>query len=272
MQIQYDVTGSIVLYRNDPSQVKEAIRCFFGSPLAGALVVIDNSPDESLRSVVEAEGAEYIFTAGNVGFGAAHNIGIRKYIDISHYHLILNPDTSFDPSTISSLCSFLHEKPNVGLVMPKILYPDMSEQRLCKRLPTPCDLLLRRFIGGVAWSPIRRRMAKYTLDDIDLTNPRFIPNLSGCFMFVRVVALKSVGFFDERYFLYLEDVDLCRRIAEKWDTYYYPHAQIIHEYGNGSYRDLHHLKLHMVSAWKYFNKWGWVFDRKRSELNKRIGA
>ena len=264
------VSVSIVLYQNDPAQVKEVMKSLLSTAPLVSVVVVDNSRDDVLRNIVEGAGAEYIFNGKNIGFGAAHNIAIRKYLSRSQYHLILNPDVTFGPETIPTLYRFMQDNPQVGLAMPKIFYPDMREQRLCKRLPTPFDLLLRRFIGGLGKAMARRKLAGYLLEDVDLSTPRFVPNLSGCFMFVRIETLKTVGLFDERFFLYLEDVDLCRRIAEKAETVFYPYATIIHEYGNGSYRNLNHLKLHLVSAWKYFNKWGWLHDPMRDTLNDRV--
>ncbi len=267
---RYSVTASIVLYRNDAEQLITAIRSFLSTPLDVKIAVVDNSPDDLLRSVVEREGADYIFPGKNVGFGSAHNIAIRNYMGLFDYHLILNPDVTFAPETVPSLHRFMRDNSNVGLIMPKVLYPDLREQRLCKLLPTPQDLVLRRFLGKLGQRFAHRRMARYLLEGVDLSKPRFVPSLSGCFMFARKEALQSVGLFDERFFLYLEDVDLCRRMAEQWETVYYPEATIIHEYGNGSYRNLRHLRLHLVSAWKYFNKWGWLQDPLRDELNARM--
>lgn len=267
---KYSITGTIVLYNNDPKQVQAAIRCFLSASLGVAITIVDNSPESTLRPVVEAEGAEYVFNGKNIGFGAAHNIAIRRFLGNSQYHLILNPDVTFGAEVLPQLYAFMQQNPSVGLAMPRILYPDLQEQRLCKLVPSPCDLFLRRFAGGRDSKLTRRRMSRYLLENVDLTKPRFVPNLSGCFMFVRVEALQSVGLFDERYFLYLEDVDLCRRIAERWETVFYPEASIVHEYANGSYRNLHHLKLHMASAWKYFNKWGWLHDPGRGALNARV--
>lgn len=266
---ELQLSGSIALYRNPSRQVAAAIQSFLSCSLNASLTVVDNSPDDSLRTTVEANGAEYIFNGNNIGFGAAHNIAIRKYQNLSEYHLVLNPDVTFCQDTIPKLLRFMLRNPAIGLVMPEVLYPDMRKQRLCKLLPAPVDLFIRRFGRGALQKSARERMARYLLEDMDLTSPRFVPNLSGCFMFVRMEALRMVGVFDERYFLYLEDVDLCRRIAERWDTVFYPDAKIIHEYGNGSYRDALHLKLHTISAIKYFNKWGWFRDPLRNVLNAR---
>lgn len=97
-----------------------------------------------------------------------------------------------------------------------------------------------------------------------------VPYLSGCFMFLRVSVLKEVGLFDERYFMYLEDTDLSRRIHKKYKTIYYPFVHIIHEYSKGSYKNIKLLIYHIHSAIKYFNKWGWIFDKERREINTKV--
>lgn len=97
-----------------------------------------------------------------------------------------------------------------------------------------------------------------------------VPSLSGCFMFVRIAVLKKVGGFDERYFMYAEDLDLCRRIGKVSRTMYYPNVVVYHEYAKGSYKNRRLLRYHLSSVVKYFNKWGWVWDLDRKIINKRI--
>ena len=80
--------------------------------------------------------------------------------------------------------------------------------------------------------------------------------------------LKEIGGFDKRYFMYMEDYDLCRRIGQKYRTVFYPKAEIIHEHGKASYRSRKMMLLHVSSAIKYFNKWGWFFDKERKEKNR----
>jgi GT2 family glycosyltransferase len=79
-----------------------------------------------------------------------------------------------------------------------------------------------------------------------------------------------VGLFDERFFMYMEDVDLCRRIGEVSKTLFYPDVSIYHDYGKGSYRDANLLKHHLRTAFRYFQKWGWVNDRDRELRNQDI--
>lgn len=107
--------------------------------------------------------------------------------------------------------------------------------------------------------------------DVDLSKPCEVPSLSGCFMFLRSTALKEAGLFDERFFMYMEDVDLCRRIGAVSQTVFFPGCSVIHGYSKGSYKSARLFRLHLGSAIRYFNKWGWVFDRDRRERNRRTG-
>jgi GT2 family glycosyltransferase len=89
-------------------------------------------------------------------------------------------------------------------------------------------------------------------------------------MFLRAEVLQRVGGFDERYFMYIEDTDLTRRIARECLTIFFPHVSVYHEYGKGSYKDLRLLAIHLASAVRYFNKFGWVSDPERLEMNRRV--
>lgn len=263
------ISGSIVAYKNSPEQIASAVRSFMSDALSLSITVVDNSPTDSLCDVVAEAGAEYCFNGCNIGFGAAHNIAIRKYSRTSEYHLILNPDVRFCQGVLQELYEFMQLNPDVGLVMPRVLYPDGQEQDLCKLLPTPSDLLIRRFGGPLGRSIFRAKMDRYLLRGMDLTTHRVVPSLSGCFMMIRTSLFHQIGLFDERYFLYMEDVDLCRRIGEVSKTVYFPNVAVYHEYQKGSYRNWLLTKHHIKSAWKYFSKWGWFVDRTRDRLNQQ---
>ena len=96
-----------------------------------------------------------------------------------------------------------------------------------------------------------------------------VPYLSGCFMFLRINAIKEVGFFDENIFMYGEETDLCRRLISKnYQTIFYPEATITHEFAKGSHKSLRLTWIGIKSAIYYFNKWGWFFDVERNRINK----
>lgn len=265
----YDVSASIVVYRNDPAQVVAAVESVLSSSARVLCTVVDNSPTPDLRQAVLDRGAEYLFVGANLGFGAGHNRALRANLGLADYHLMQNPDICFQADVPVTLCRLMDQNPDVGQVMPQILYPDGSEQRLCKRLPSPIDLITRRFFGSFGETLFRHRLDSYELHHLDMTVAREVPNLSGCFMFIRTAALQKAGLFDERYFMYMEDIDLCRRIGQHYKTVFYPHVAVTHGYAKASYRDKRLLGHHLRSAVRYFSKWGWIRDADRLRLNRR---
>jgi GT2 family glycosyltransferase len=160
--------------------------------------------------------------------------------------------------------------PEVGWLMPNVVFPDGSRQNLCKRLPTPWDLIVRRFLIRHGLALNSDRQTRFECGDLDLSVPRTIPYLSGCFAFIRAEILNMVGGFDERFFLYLEDTDLVRRIGEIALTVFYPYVTVCHRYARGSYYNRRLFLHHVVSAIRYFSKWGWFFDRRRALINESI--
>jgi hypothetical protein len=172
---------------------------------------------------------------------------------------------------LEELYALMEANPRVGWTMPRVKYPDGSEQQLCKRLPAPQDLIARRF-GLASFSLFRTRQHGYQCRDLDLSMVRNVPCLSGCFMFLRTAAICEIGGFDERYFLYMEDFDYARRMGETWDTVYYPHVTIAHRHDQGSYRSWKLLGRHVRSAIQYYNKWGWIRDPERAAINRRASA
>ena len=266
--MQYQITASIVTYRNNREMLLKAITSFLNTSLKVKLILVDNSPTNDLQDLIADERVEYIFNNANIGFGRAHNIAIRKAIDNSKYHLVLNPDIYYEPGVLEDLFTYMESNPEVGQVMPQILYPDHQIQKLCKLLPTPMDLFLRRFFPWFPGAEARNRV--YELADCGYDKIMDIPNFSGCFMFFRTSALKKVGLFDERIFMYIEDTDLTRRMHQKFRTVFYPHVHVFHHHEKGSYKNLKLMIYHIHGAFIYFSKWGWFFDKERSKINKKI--
>jgi GT2 family glycosyltransferase len=173
-----------------------------------------------------------------------------------------------DEEVLEKLSEYMVANPDVGIVMPKVLYPDGRIQYLSKLLPSPFDLFGRRFLNFSAMSKfIDKRNEVYELKFTEYDKIMNIPNLSGCFMFLKTEVVKDVGLFDERFFMYLEDTDLSRRIHIKYKTIYYPVVSIYHEYNKESYKSKKILIYHIKSAIKYFDKWGWFSDKDRSKIN-----
>jgi GT2 family glycosyltransferase len=263
------ISGSIVLYKTDRS-VRNTIESFLNTTLPVKLYLIDNSPTqqirEQLKEILEDERIEYIYNKKNIGFGAAHNIALRKAIKSSSYHLVLNPDVYFESNVLTELFYFMQDNDDVGLVIPKVIYPNGELQYLSKLLPTPFDLVFRRFLPA---SLIKKRLFYYEMQFSGYNKKIEVPYISGCFMFMRTSLLPAVGLFDEHFFMYLEDTDISRRFFLAAKNIFYPEVQIIHHHERGSYKNVGLLIRHIKSAIKYFNKWGWWSDEERNELNKK---
>ncbi|MDR2409574.1 MAG: glycosyltransferase [Bacteroidales bacterium] len=262
-------TVSIVLFKTQKDVITELLSCVKQSGI-NIIYIIDNSPDDRLR-FLEKKYPEirYIHNA-NIGYGAAHNIALHEAMDAeSDFHLILNPDIRFDPSIISFLLTYMKDNSDVAYILPKVVYPDGECQYLCKLLPTPFDLIFRRFMPKIRF--IKKLNDRYTLKDSGYNTILNPPCLSGCFMLLRMSTIKEYNiFFDERFFMYCEDFDFIRRLHRFSKTIYLPDVSIIHDHAKESYKSKKMLWKHIKSAVKYFNKWGWFFDAERKRMNKQI--
>lgn len=262
------VTVSIVVHETAPQQLTNAIGCILRAPQVSRVWIIDNSKEDSLRGVVSRfDKVEYVHVE-NRGFGAGHNIGIRKAkLTGSDYHLVMNADVEWGGDVISVLAAYMDRYADVGLTSPKIFYPDGQLQFACRMLPTPLDLFIKRFLPPRL---VKRRMNRYLLAMADHDREFNCPYLLGSFMFFRMSALDSVGLFDERFFMYPEDIDISRRIHRKYRTMYNPEVSIIHAHAAESRKNRKMLWIHMTNMVKYFNKWGWFIDSERRKFNKQL--
>jgi len=259
----FDITGIIVTYRSDVSDVEAAAKSFLNTPLGVCLLVVDNDSGAAyLERLTELVGdkARVIPSGKNGGFGFGNNVGI-KYAPPSRYLLFLNPDVVVHEGTLHRLVSYMDAHPDVGMVSPKVLSSDGSLQPLNKRNPTVLDLFLRRFAPGcIRRLPrVQQRLDRYAMMDVGYDAPCEVEFITGCFMLVRREVLEKVGGFDEDFFMYLEDADLTRRIHREARTMYLPDATITHRWQRGSHRSFRLMLVMFHSIWVYFNKWGWVW-------------
>ena len=255
---------SIVLYNHSVVEIEPLIKSLRQSKQVDEMFLIDNSPVRNPD--FEKLPATYIFNNKNLGYGAAHNIAIRKTIEQDiPFHLVVNPDIEFESSILEELEDFMQKNSDVGLLMPKVLYPTGEIQYLCKLLPKPSDLFFRRFLPNTWYQQSNQR---FELRQSGYDKLMDVPYLSGCFMLLRTQALKNVGLFDERFFMYPEDIDLTRRIHREYRTVFYPNVSVIHNHTQGSYKSGLLLWVHLINMIRYFNKWGWFFDAERKKVNE----
>lgn len=261
-----NISASLVLFHTDPGVYNPAITSFLEG-CTGTLYIVDNSAVPLENDFFHHPRVRYVFAGRNLGFGAAHNLAVKHVSPPSDLHLLLNPDITFDRSVIGAIAAKMDEERDIGVLMPRVVYPNGDLQRVHKLLPSPADLIFRRFIP-IRW--IRDHInQRYELHTLRQDRPSDVPSLSGCFLVVRTHLLVQMGGFDERYFMYMEDVDLVRRIGNVARTVYDPSSVVVHAYAKGSYKDNKLLSYHLKSALLYFNKWGWFFDRVRFQRNRR---
>lgn len=264
------ITVSVVTYHTPPDELRQ----LFGSLShvdASRIYVVDNGSSDYIRDFVTSRGAVYI-PSDNVGYGAGHNKGMaraKKDWPEMTQHLVVNTDISFEPKALSDMSAFMSARPEIGCLQPKILSPDGSLQHTCRLLPTPFDLILRRFLPSGWFSRSRDR---YLLKNLDPSKAWNIPYHQGSFMLLSRAAMDYAGGFDERFFVYPEDIDLTRRIHRRFVTLYWPGASVMHDHRAASYSSPRMLGIHIVNMIRYFNKHGWFCDGERRRFNAETGV
>ncbi|QXP71418.1 glycosyltransferase [Polaribacter sp. R2A056_3_33] len=242
------LTATIVLYNENLSSLKKTIDSFLKINLDKKLFLIDNSPSNTLQKHFVSSEIEYIFVGKNIGFGRAHNLVLDKVN--SQFHLVLNPDVEFDSLIIPILICKLEEEKDVSFITPKVIYPNKEKQYVCRKHPTFFDLINRKLKIS------KNQILKNEYRNKDLSKPFYPEFIHGCFMLFKAADFKNLKGFDERYFLYMEDADICRKIDDSGKKkLYYPNIEITHQHQKGSSKNIKLFFYHLASAIKYFLKW-----------------
>ena len=209
-----------------------------------------------MQDASEAIQVDVISGHGNIGFGQAHNLVIHR--GDSEYHLIVNPDVIIDGKALSTGIRYLQDTPAAVAASPAIVDGQGKPESGCKRYPSVLDFLLRGF--APAWLRRRFRQRLHHYEMRDLPDDRIhddVPIISGCFMLFRHDALRQLGGFDPRYFLYFEDFDLSIRARAVGRLSYLPQMHIAHLGGNSAKKGLRHILMFGRSAFRFFSSHGW---------------
>ncbi|SMC29962.1 hypothetical protein SAMN02745857_04305 [Andreprevotia lacus DSM 23236] len=264
-------TAGLVVYCTPVTELLPLFDCLQAEPGLAAFGIFDNGDDPALRAEVLRRGWVYLSAGRNLGFGAGHNRIFATIGAVAEFHLIVNPDVCWQASPIMALLGPLMRYPQLAAVMPDVFGLDGQRQYLAKRMPTPGILFGRRFPLGSFF--FGKQFPWYELRDFDFACPAVVPIASGCCMLCRSNALQRIHGFDEGYFLYLEDYDLCRRWRrDGWQVAIAPAARITHGHARSSYRLGKPLYWHLCSAMRYFSRWGWFHDQARKADIERLPA
>ncbi|MCC5927449.1 MAG: glycosyltransferase [Bacteroidetes bacterium] len=220
------------------------------------IIVIDNNSTDGSVEYLSSKFTNVVFIANNanVGFGKANNQGIQ--VSRGKYILLLNPDTLIKENTLSVMISHMDNHPQTGAAGCKLLNPDGTFAPESRRsVPTPSSALWK-VLGLTSIFPKSKRFSDYYLGWMDEDEPGSIPVLSGAFMFFRASVLKELGGFDERFFMYGEDIDLSYRTTQLgYQIDYVPSTSIIHYKGESTKKDhLDYVVMFNKAMYQFFDK------------------
>lgn len=224
------------------------------------IIIVDNDSKDNTCEIIRnvAVNAKVLYMPKNIGFAAGVNKGIS--CAQGHYLLIVNPDLIINSECVNGMLQFLKENSKAGVIAPKLVYPSGEIQPSCRRYPTLRALLLRR-IGFMKHIFGTAPLASFLMEDKYFEAPTEVEWLIGACIMIKRRAIEDVGFFDEHFFLYYEDLDWCYRAQKHgWKIYYLPKLKSIHHYKRASARGLNRETfLHFRSMLHLFNKHGFRF-------------
>ncbi|MFV0278133.1 MAG: glycosyltransferase [Parahaliea sp.] len=263
---------SLVLYNSDLELVRNTLASLHravqvaqrsGRLGTASLCVIDNATPgdygeraQALLGTFGELAPRYERLAANAGFGAGHNrvIAAAK----SDFHLVLNPDVEFAAGALDQALASFVARPEVVLMAPSVRGDDGQSESLCKRHPSLLVLVVRA--RGLAFLRrlCRRQLDHYEMRELSAAQDLVeVPLASGCCMLARSGALRAVGGFDERFFMYFEDFDLSLRIAAQGVVVFNPAMRIVHHGGFAASKGWRHVRMFCRSAAHFFNRYGW---------------
>ncbi|SDY19829.1 glycosyltransferase family 2 protein [Lachnobacterium bovis] len=256
------LTLSIVVYKNYGEVVEaiESLEKYTSGSIDKTVYIIDNtdcSTDEEFakreefkKQLKRFEDVQFRTNNTNQGFGKGHNM-ILDEID-SKYHAIVNPDILFKEDAFKEIITFMDENQKVGMVIPRLEDEKGNLQAVYRTELTIFDMFIRMFMKN----KFKKRQAKHTMQDMDYTKVFDVPFGQGSFLVIRTDLYRELEGFDDRFFMYLEDADLCKRVNKVSKLVYYPGATVIHKWEKGSHKNKKLFKIHVQSMFKYFFKWG----------------
>lgn len=244
-----------IVTHNNENNILSVLSCIYRHSknfIFETFVVDNNSSDETVYLVHQHfPQVKLIPLPQNRGFGFGHN-RVLNPID-SDFHVILNPDITFDANILDGLSDYLMDFPDVAMVVPQILNTDGSVQALPRRTPRLKYLVsgrLERF-GGI----FKKWRGEYTYIGKNFDRPVEIEFCSGCFIMIRTEIFKKLAGFDERFIMYFEDADLTRRAQQYGKTVLNPDFCATHAWARTSAKRFKYLCIHFDSMIKYFKKW-----------------
>ncbi|PKQ28062.1 MAG: hypothetical protein CVT63_04680 [Candidatus Anoxymicrobium japonicum] len=230
-----NAVAAVVINRNTSELLRECIETIFASEFAGGISVwvVDNGSDDGAPQMVlrEFPGVDLIWNSSNAGYARACNQGINATRE--PYVLILNSDTALSANAVTEVIGYLERNPKAAIAAPMLRNSDGSLQYSCREFPSIKTAFVHGFLGLIRDE--NTCSARYKKINWDHERESNVDWVSGAFMAIRREALEEIGGFDEKYFMYVEDVDLCWRMWRAgWSVGYVPSAEVFHHIGMSS--------------------------------------
>jgi GT2 family glycosyltransferase len=242
----------VVINHNAGPAIVDCLRSV--SAEAGELLLVDNASRDGSTELAESAfpRMRVLRNTRNTGFSAAANQGILA--TSAETVVLLNPDAVAEPGAIAALAEAIDERHGAAAVAGLIRNPDGTVQPTKRAFPSLFHAALHGLVG-VVW-PNNPGTRAYTLADASFDEPRRVDWVAATAVALRRDAFEAVGGFDERFFFFVEDVDLCRRFADAgWEVWFEPRAEFTHIWGGSwTQRPLKFLALHQINLFRYFVK------------------
>lgn len=194
----------------------------------------------------------------NQGFGYGHNVIFRQLT--TKYGIVFNPDVLVTKEALDAMVNRIRENDELAMVCPKVLNEDGTTQYLVRQKLDVFDYMLRFIPFNFVKKLFDKRLAYYECRDLSDDQTAYIRMGSGCFMLLDIKKFNDIGGFDERFFMYFEDNDLCLRFEQAGQKILYtPFEPVIHIYEKAAHKSFPLFNIFMKSMYKFFNKWGWRF-------------
>ena len=255
------VAISIVTYNSKHIfKVLENLKREFGQDERFRFVIFDNNSNEEYKKKLAAyeDFADITFYHQNNGFGFGHNYNLLQAPE--KYFLVFNPDIIATRESLEKMVEYIELDPTISLLVPKVLNDDGSTQYLIRDRVSVFDYALRFIPFGFVKKTFAKRLETYECRNLSNDDYAKIRIGSGCFMLLRGEDFKEVNGFDDRYFMYFEDYDLCLEFAKRHKKIIYtPFSSVVHYYERGAHKNSKLFKIFLKSMVKFFNKWGWRF-------------
>lgn len=220
----------LIVHYNTPGLLRQTLRGILRAApqVRYEVIVVDNNPASRIPWVKEEfPEVNLIVSEKNRGFAGGMNLALTEAT--GRFVLVFNPDIIVKPGALETLVQYLDEHQDVGMVGPQLRHPDGSLQHSCYQFMQPSTILYRR-IPFLRFLPSAKKQVEgYLMADWDHAEIKEVDYLLGAAMLVRREVMESLGGFDENFFMYFEDQDLCRRFWQAgWKVVYHPKAELIH--------------------------------------------